>query len=1303
MSSARLLLLSLVSTALAAETFHRKSNLTVALADVVPACAEDCFISFLSANYGLARGEEIPSLEDLCSTDGNTGFTVGEGAVQCIAAEQRVGACSDKEADSMSKAYYMCRDEPGALTPTHGVITATLAVPPSGGGPISYPAPSKTKRPFTRMHPPTTLIIETHSPTFSPSWSPDTTLSTAVVSTTTEITGTSSSTAEPAAAASGGSITPVQKAGIAVGVIGFAAVAIGLLLLFRLYRARKKRGGHTPLASSPRRRDSWGYKFDKSRRESSSEPSWMANPVHPPNDSAQGSSAAAMTGAIAIGGQAGARTQQQPQPQPQAAMPKSPPPRAYNRSSWRPSLIGLALSPSHSKHTGQGTTTPTRPISKLLPAKPILSLDIPKKPPTPPPKHTPPPPGSSFRKQSATTLSPEYTRIASHPPVLPKLQIPQGHDFLHIPKSTNKPRESTMTEFEEDGRESSTVFSPESQIWSAPSAAPSSAAAKCHAVDRHGNWMPSDSNLVQAAELEGTTPLSAYPKLATSMAVLPVGTNGRGEQPGQGTAKRPSHRRSSSAPMPPNPAQQSIRVVTEPLATLKDGRDNVIPRPLFSDMGGNPRNASATASARHSFGRSLTRPRAASGDSGITNISVSSDEEHELQPPRGMSQANLSPVTESPRSGNGKSPVSYPKIPGRENGLSGKERSAQPPRMPILYKSAHHRTASGGIGNSVAMLTVGSLAPNPNPNISKDTKNATSTSTAMAGPAPNAFKPIIPTAKVTTASPHQWASASRGPRTMQNPGLPRTGSPTMRIVEPSPEPDDDRAMLPSARPRSVQSVQQSQPQRQQTQLQPSPFPASQQRSQQVATPAVEQRPEFQARSKTPAPVQSQPYSQPYQHPIQPQLQPRAQNEACPQPQPRPQQQQQQQQRVQQASQAQAQARTSPVGQSQQRQIAPSHPPHVRQHQIRPEQEAFPHQQHGHATQPHLQVRPTPLQRENQESPLSQDPPTQAQPEKGAAQLQQEQPPQRDTRPQQPPRDNHPPQAQTQQPPPVQQSQRPDAPNWIPGLPAHPHPLRRPQHTSTLWLPPQARKRDSRKKRKTIETEPDHHEQSPMRPLRRQPVHPPPQSQFQARQSFQTAPFQPQQNHQQQRPAIPPFRAHQPIPQHQQPQDQTAADPSQQQMYIHRPQQCAYPYPDPRPYPNQGPGHHYPPFYPRQQPPQPQPQPQPQGQPRQQFQQPPLDQYFLQQQQQQQQQQPPQVSIVAKRLGHDRAVNMSISTDCTSSASSSNNRHRASGGPMYLSPEVVTPRGSSGDLPSTPTWLPRLTPTRRGADLYLNVQ
>ncbi|KAG8427790.1 hypothetical protein J3459_006357 [Metarhizium acridum] len=1257
MSSPRLLLLSLVSTALAAETFHRKSNLTVALADVVPACAEDCFISFLDANYGIARGEEIPSLEDLCSADGNTGFTIGEGAVQCIAAEQRVGACSVKEANSsaMYKAYQMCSDQPGALTPTHGVITATLAVPPSGGGPVSYPAPSKTKRPFTRLRPPSTLVIDTHSPTFSPSWSPDTTLRTAVVSTTTETTATSSSTAEPAAAASGGSITPVQKAGIAVGVIGFAAVAIGLLLLFRLYRAKKKRGGHTPLASSPRRRDSWGYKFDKGRGESSSEPSWMANPVHPPNDSNHGASAAAMTGAIAIRAEAGARTQQQPQPQPQpqAAASKSPPPRAYNRSSWRPSLIGLALSPSHSKHAGRGTTTPPRPVSKLLPAKPILSLDIPKKPPPPPPTHTTPPPGSSSRNQSTTTPSPKYTRIASRPPVLPKLQIPRGHDLLHVPKSTNKPRESTMTEFEEDGRESSTVFSPESQIWSTPSAAPSSAAATCHVVDRHGNWMPGDSNIVQAAELEGTTPLSAHPKLATSMAILPVGTNGRGEQPGQGAAKRSPHRRSSSAPMPPNPAQQSIRVVTEPLTTLKNGQDNVVPRPLFSDMGGNPRNASATAAARHSFGRSLTRPRAASGDSGITNISVSSDEEHELQPPKRMSQANLSPVAESPRSGSGKSPVSYPKIPGRENSLHGKGRSAQRPRMPILYKSAHHRTASGGIGSSVAMLTVGSLAPNPNPNTPKEANNAASTMSAMAGPAPNGFKPIIPTTKVTTASPHQWASASRGPRPLQNPALLRTGSPTMRIVEPSPEPDDDRAMLPSARPRNVQSVQQSQPQRQQTRLQPSPFPASQQRSQQVATPAVEQRQEFQARSKTPAPVQlnrilnpiniryslnyglglstKHAWSHNHSHnssssSMYNKLKLRLKLK---------------QTRCDKASndilllhtnlksintkftRRKGLSHTSNTDKQHNLTFRSNHSLHNRRTNNPPypksllckltQKRELPNckkNNHLNETLGHNRHRETTThdkRRRNYNNPQDNKPKGQTLPTGSPA------------------------------------CPHILTPSAAPSTQAHSGYRRKPASAT-----PAGRGRRSRQSQTITGSLPCGLCGDNPRTRRRN------------RNSKPGSPSKP------------------PRPNH-----SRTNNNNNNTLQFHRPEPAS-------PSPNTN-NHKTK----RQQ-----VQANNRCQPRPHFQQPPQEQNFQQQQQQQQQ---PQVSIVAKRLGHDRAVNMSISTDCTSSASSSNNRHRASGGPMYLSPEVITPRGSSGDLPSTPTWLPRLTPTRRGADLYLNVQ
>ncbi|KHN96654.1 uncharacterized protein MAM_05597 [Metarhizium album ARSEF 1941] len=1141
-------LLPLSPTVLAAETSRRSSNLTVQLAEVVPACAEDCFISFLDANYGLGRCDDVPSLEDLCSTDGNTGFTVGEGAVQCMAAEQRLGACSGKEADSsaMYRAYQMCSDQPGALTPTHAVITATLAVPSSGRGPVSYPAPWKTSTgPSARPHLPSTRPVDTHAPTSTPSSGSDTTLRTAVVSTTTETTGTSSSSSEPAAAAaSGGSLTPVQKAGIAVGVIGFAAVAIGLLLLFRLHRAKGKRRGHAPLAGSPRRRDSWGYKSDESRRQGSSEPSWMASPVGPPDDAGRG-----------LGG----AQSPSPRPQTQGPRPKPPPPRAYNRSSWRPSLIGVALSPSHARRAGHITSAPPpRPVSKLLPAKPSLSPDIPRKPPTPPPKHTPPPPASSLRSRPESRPSPEHRRITSRPPVLPKLQIPRGHDLLHVPGSANKPRESTMTEFEEDGRHSSTVLSSGTQRWNAPSAAPPSSAATHRVADGRGNWMPGDSSSVQAAELEGTTPLGACPELSTGMAVFPAVTGAPAEQPGQGAAKRRAHRRSSSAPLPPHPAQQSVRVVTEPLTALNDGQDDAVPRPLFSDAGGNPRSATTSAAARHSSGRNLTKPRVASGDGGITNISVSSDEHREPHPPR-VSQANLSPVTESPRPASGaKSPVSYPKIPGRENTISRKETCAQPLRMPILYKSAHHRTASGGIGSSVAMLTVGSLAPNPNPNTPQGTNRAAGTATLTTAPAPSASEPVVPSTSIVTASPYAAVGAPRGPRPMQNPALPRTGSPTMRIVEPSPEPDDDdRAMLPSARPRRVQAPEQSPPQRQQ------------------------------------APLQSLPQGQ------------QARLQSCPFPAP--------------------QHRTQP-------EHSTDAPTSQKRHQ---QQEATPATQHHHR------------QRHQQQ--------------------QQQQP--RDTRPQQP-HANHPRQEQAQpqsQPAPIpqlapaQQARGPDAPNWISGLPAHPHPLRRPQHTSTLWLPPQARTRDSRKRRGTIETEPDHHGQSPMRPSR-QPAPP------------RHAPIQPRLHHRRDAGTPPPFSILQ------QPQDQTPGEPHRRETYIHPRQQHAYPCPDPRPYPDQGPSHHHPAFCPRQQPPQ--------------------DAFF--QQQQQQQRQPPQATIVAKRLGHDRAVDMSISTDYASWASSSRNRHPTSGGPVCPSPEVITPGARSGDLPWTPTWLPRLTPTRRGADLYLNV-
>lgn len=74
------------------------SNLTIQLSAFVPLCAENCFISFLRVNYGLRGGDQIPSLEELCSTSGDSGFTLGEGAVQCIAGERSIDGCSEQDA-----------------------------------------------------------------------------------------------------------------------------------------------------------------------------------------------------------------------------------------------------------------------------------------------------------------------------------------------------------------------------------------------------------------------------------------------------------------------------------------------------------------------------------------------------------------------------------------------------------------------------------------------------------------------------------------------------------------------------------------------------------------------------------------------------------------------------------------------------------------------------------------------------------------------------------------------------------------------------------------------------------------------------------------------------------------------------------------------------------------------------------------------------------------------------------------------------------------------------------------------------
>ncbi|KAK5992388.1 hypothetical protein PT974_05792 [Cladobotryum mycophilum] len=448
---------------------------------LIPACAAVCFQSFLSVSFG----DNAPaSLESLCSRIGASDFTLGEAAVQCLVAERAVGYCSNKEASDtiINKAYYMCYGQPNALQPTHTVITATLAIPQYGSGPITFP-PTRTGSlptaiPASRsgsasLTLPTTLVTDptslssiqpsvgTTSPrptsappsqTQAPLPVPTTTSEATTLMTSTKITTsaavTSTSTEAPAAGAGGDgdkkkSTSSGTIAGVAVGVIaGVAFFAIGIAVFLRYMRRKKfrqwrmagKNGG-------PPSRDTWGYNIEKGPNGGGGTDSWITNQLRAPLD---------------------------PNP--------PPPPKSYSRASWRPSAIGLAISPSFSRDVSRAAT-PTRRMSRLLPAKPIMNGGSKANGPAEDQEHLMTgaamagvaAAGIAVGVPAATSQAVQARNLTNrdkpHPP-LPRLhiQIPQTR-ASKIVAPAGPGLESTITEFEEDGK---TVSPGGGLIWRPP-------------------------------------------------------------------------------------------------------------------------------------------------------------------------------------------------------------------------------------------------------------------------------------------------------------------------------------------------------------------------------------------------------------------------------------------------------------------------------------------------------------------------------------------------------------------------------------------------------------------------------------------------------------------------------------------------------------------------------------------------------------------------------------------------------------------------------------------------------------------
>lgn len=78
-------------------------TLTPELTNFVPPCAQACFISFLDLNFQSSVCTTEPGLDCLCSHNTTSGYTVGEGAVQCIISEQQVGNCKGNDAKGRLK------------------------------------------------------------------------------------------------------------------------------------------------------------------------------------------------------------------------------------------------------------------------------------------------------------------------------------------------------------------------------------------------------------------------------------------------------------------------------------------------------------------------------------------------------------------------------------------------------------------------------------------------------------------------------------------------------------------------------------------------------------------------------------------------------------------------------------------------------------------------------------------------------------------------------------------------------------------------------------------------------------------------------------------------------------------------------------------------------------------------------------------------------------------------------------------------------------------------------------------------
>ncbi|KAK3309014.1 uncharacterized protein B0T15DRAFT_126797 [Chaetomium strumarium] len=633
------------------------TNIRPEVLNFVPTCAQNCFESFISANFDAGICGNSPSLECLCRQQGSSGYTVGEGAVSCLAGESRFGACQGQDGinDAIATAYNMCVGISKAEPMTHSTIVATLVIP-SGTGPLLVPTAisTATSKASATTAPTPTSTVSLPTGTGAPG-------STTPTSSTTVVSPTATATESPASSESQPQLGSAQIAGITLGCV--AVVVFGILLVLLARCVRRRRFGDLEAGFS-KMRDSMS--FGRKSRPNSAPGIQISSPI--PRVQAK-------------------RDPMDPRWQPQI-------PVMYQQG------VGLAFSPSAARG---GVSAKPSPVPASTAGPPLPPVPAPGPGPAPSPA---PAPAGAAQSVPRLILSPppaaQPPRAERSPPKPTlTLAIPKAPEqVVRVPTSG---RDSVVTEFAEDGE---AELAPGTTIWRPPATDPLSATT-IYFADKGGNWIlrntstrrpemptskmaraPTRPPIKEGPQARGEIELpspehktkaerakDAYGEFSPDALVSPLRLPRR---PGQARLGSPitfkDQRREPqlSSPSLSERLSQTAETLGRGPAQTANRPPNMLSSPRDLTGGRIKRRPSRRASRRVSQESATSIESAAAGPFENGNAVVEDE-----------SQLDLSPVAESPHTpiSPGKSPVTYPNI-RKQNDIQQLPVSTMRPEVP---------------------------------------------------------------------------------------------------------------------------------------------------------------------------------------------------------------------------------------------------------------------------------------------------------------------------------------------------------------------------------------------------------------------------------------------------------------------------------------------------------------------------------------------------------------------------------------------------------------------------------------------